>query len=129
MAARWVQTKVFPMRTGSLVASAAGGPGVLVHNIDCPPKSTLPRDIRTGDYLPDPAAEGSPHTTLGKRVGRKGTYTQGATFDGEGNFKGITDVTNHGRGHFSPHWHPENGPDSIIHGPHPLPTLEELGLE
>lgn len=59
------------------------------------PKSTLPRD-KSGNYLPDPAAEGRAHTVLGTREGRAGSYTQGATFDNNGIFKGVTDVTTHG---------------------------------
>jgi|HubBroStandDraft_1064217.scaffolds.fasta_scaffold288355_2 hypothetical protein len=38
------------------------------------------RDQNTGNYLPDPAAEG-PHTTLGIQNGRNGPSRQGATFD------------------------------------------------
>lgn len=73
-----------------------------------------PRDPRTSNYLPDPDALGYPHTTLGTRQGRKGPYTQGATFDKDGNFLGRTDVTNHGRPneHTNPHWHPAKGPNS-----------------
>jgi len=74
--------------------------------------------------LPDPAAEGSAHTTLGTREGRRGAYTQGATFDDEGNFTGRTDVTDHGRNdHFKPHWHPANSPNSVKRGPHPIPEV------
>lgn len=90
------------------------------------PKSTLPRD-EAGNFLPDPKAEGA-HTTLGERTGRRETYTQGATFDAQGNFQGVTDVTTHGRGHPNPHFHPAKGPNSIEHGPHPLPSPEDLGL-
>ncbi|HEY6115012.1 MAG TPA: hypothetical protein VI172_03555, partial [Candidatus Dormibacteraeota bacterium] len=67
------------------------------------------------------------HTTLGVREGRKGSYTQGATFDSKGNFKGVTDVTTHGRGdHPNPHFHPAKGPNSIKKGPHPLPNPEDI---
>ncbi len=34
-------------------------------------------------------------------------YTQGITYDADGNTVGRTDVTDHGRGdHDNPHWHP-----------------------
>ena len=76
-------------------------------------KGGPPRDPKTGNYLPHPNAEG-PHTTLGTRSGRNGEYTQGATFDHNGNFKGRTDVTNHGRGdHTNPHWHPATSPNGV----------------
>ncbi len=81
------------------------------------PKSTLPRDSKTADYVPDPNAEGA-HTTIGKRKGRNGNYTQGATFDENGNFTGRTDVTDHGRpsNHDSPHFHPATGTNSVGDG-------------
>jgi hypothetical protein len=60
------------------------------------------RDPKIADYLPDPLAEGSPHTTLGTRQGKYEDYTQGATFNGQGKFEGRTDVTNHGRGDHPP---------------------------
>ena len=65
------------------------------------------------NYLPDPAAEGSEHTTFGTRESRKGDYRQGATFDKTGKFTRRTDVTNHGRGdHPNPHYHDATGPNS-----------------
>lgn len=72
------------------------------------------RDPETANYLPDPAAEGYPHTTLGTQSGRHETYTQGATFDEKGRFRGRTDVTDHGRPqeHPNPHWHTSTGPNS-----------------
>jgi RHS repeat-associated protein len=76
-------------------------------------KGGPPRDPKTADYLPDPAAEGSPHTTFGTREGRKGPFTQGATFDEKGKFKGRIDVTDHGRrDHPNLHYHHETGPNS-----------------
>ena len=76
------------------------------------------RDPKTGNYLPDPNASGA-HTRLGTRSGRSGKYTQGATFDASGNFKGRVDATNHGRAdHSNPHWHPANGPNSVVPGGH-----------
>jgi RHS repeat-associated protein len=78
------------------------------------PKSDLPRD-ESGNYTPHPDAEG-PHSTLGTREGSDGgTYTQGATFDGNGKFEGRTDVTDHGRpqNHTNPHFHPAKGPNSV----------------
>jgi hypothetical protein len=85
-----------------------------------------PRQSGTGNYLPDPNASG-PHTTLGTRVGSDGKpYTQGATFDKDGNFVGRTDVTNHGRSdHPKPHFHPAKGPASVKPGPHPLPDAND----
>jgi len=86
------------------------------------PKSTLPRDP-AGNYTPHPDAEG-PHSTLGTRVGHDGVpYTQGATFGANGEFKGRTDVTNHGRAdHANPHFHPATGPASTRPGPgEPIP--------
>ena len=75
-------------------------------------KGGPPREPSTANYLPDSNAEG-PHTTLGIQQGRKGSYTQGATFDENGKFKGRTDVTNHGRSdHPTPHFHPATGPNS-----------------
>jgi RHS repeat-associated protein len=92
------------------------------------PKSSLPRD-KQGNYLPDPKAQGA-HTTLGTRQGRNGDYVQGATFDKAGNFKGRTDVTNHGRGdHSNPHFHPANGPNSVKKGDHSIPKPEDLKLQ
>lgn len=53
---------------------------------------------------------------------RKGSYTQGATFDKDGKFKGRTDVTDHGRGdHANPHWHPAKGPNSVEKGGSEIP--------
>ena len=93
------------------------GGGVCGVNMSCiqagkdnNPKSTLPRD-KSGNYLSDPEATG-PHTTLGVRKGRSESYTQGATFDENGNFVGRTDVTNHGRSdHKNPHFHESDGPN------------------
>jgi RHS repeat-associated protein len=80
------------------------------------------RDPKTANYLPDPAAEGSAHTTLGTKQGRYETYTQGATFENK-EFKGRTDVTNHGRyDHPNPHYHPATSPNSVKPGPHPIPS-------
>jgi len=84
-------------------------------------KGGPPREPGTGNYLPDPAAQG-PHTTLGQRSSENGDYTQGATFDKDKKFQGRTDVTDHGcHDHQNPHWHPENGPNKVKRGPHPLP--------
>jgi RHS repeat-associated protein len=85
------------------------------------PRSDLPRD-KAGNYTPHPNAQG-PHSTIGTRVGKDGVpYRQGATFDEKGNFKGRTDVTDHGRGdHTDPHFHPATGPASV--GPaEPIPN-------
>ena len=91
------------------------------------PRGGPPRDAKTGNYLPDLDAQG-PHTTLGTRTS-KGTgkkYTQGATFDKDGNFVGRIDVTNHRRkDHPNPHWHPAIGPNRVQSGPHPLPDFSE----
>ena len=83
-----------------------------------------PRDPDSFDYLPDPAAEGNPHTTLGIRQSESGSYKQGATFDAKGNFRGRTDVTNHGRrDHQNPHFHPSTSPNGTKPGSHPIPTI------
>lgn len=59
-----------------------------------------------GSYCNDKIA----HTILGIR---HEPYTQGATFDEKGEFKGRIDVTNHGRrDHANPHFHPATGPNS-----------------
>lgn len=83
------------------------------------PKSDLPRGPG-GEYLPHPDAVG-PHSTIGTRMGSDGNhYRQGATFDGNGNFRGRTDVTDHGSphrpGHVNPHHHPATGPASTGSG-------------
>ena len=84
-------------------------------------KGGPPRDPKTTDYLPDPAADGTPHTTLGKKDGRYEPYTQGATFDETGEFRGRTDVTDHGRSdHPKPHYHPATGPNSANSDPEPI---------
>jgi len=114
------------------------GPGVLVHN-GCGGngggnfpnfgkqqpqtgasigRGSPPRD-GGGRYTPDPNAEGLEHTTLGTRTGSDGqNYTQGATFDADGNFTSRTDVTDHGSphrpGHQNPHVHPSNGPNPQV---------------
>ena len=73
--------------------------------------------------MPDPAAEG-PHTTFATQYGRKGPYTQGATFDEKGEFQGRTDVTDHKRGdHPNPHYHPATGPDSADSPAEPIPNF------
>lgn len=74
------------------------------------------RDPKAGDaYVADPAAEGSSHTTIGVRTGRRsGNYLQGATFDENGEFQGRTDVSDHGRPKdhpHVPHWHPAKSPN------------------
>jgi len=77
-------------------------------------KGGPPRDRFTGNYLTDPAAEGTPHTTLGTKESRRvGSYIQGATFNEKREFEGRTDVTDHGRhDHPNPHFHPATGPNS-----------------
>jgi RHS repeat-associated protein len=90
------------------------------------PKSTLPRGAG-GEYLPEPDAEGRAHSVVGSRKGKSGTYTQGATFDDKGRFRGVTDVTTHGRfDHPNPHFHPAKSPSGIEHGAHPLPDPAEV---
>lgn len=84
---------------------------------DNAPRSTLPRDDQ-GNYLSDPDASGG-HTTLGERKGHDGvTYTQGATFDENGEFQGRTDVHDHSRGdHPNPHFHEATGTNSVSKEP------------
>ncbi|MBA3603241.1 MAG: RHS repeat-associated core domain-containing protein [Parachlamydiaceae bacterium] len=85
-------------------------------------KGGPPRDPLTSDYLPNSAAAGNPHTTFGTRQSTNtGPYRQGATFDANGDFKGRTDVTNHGRGdHPNPHYHPATGPNSASSPAEPI---------
>ncbi len=76
-------------------------------------KGGPPRDPLTSDYLPDRSAQGSAHTFFGQKEGSAGPYRQGATFDENGDFKGRTDVTDHGRhDHHNPHYHPATGRNS-----------------
>ncbi|WP_201747888.1 DUF6443 domain-containing protein [Chitinophaga vietnamensis] len=67
----------------------------------------LPRDSRTGEPVPDPQATG-PHTQLGSKEGRKGTYNQAREFDQNGKPVKDIDFTDHGRpgNHVNPHEHP-----------------------
>lgn len=85
-------------------------------------KGGPPRDRYTGNYLPDPKAEGAAHTTIGTKTGRRvGGYTQGATFNDKGEFKGRTDLTDHGRrDHPNPHYHQSTGPNSADSLPTPI---------
>jgi Pretoxin HINT domain len=102
--------------------------GLLTHNTSCIPRGTLPR-APNGDYLPDPKATGA-HTRLGTRIrptGPEPPYTQGATFDRNGNFVGRTDCTTHARpNHPAPHFHPATSPNSVAPGPHPLPAPDPI---
>ncbi|MGK5595407.1 MAG: hypothetical protein ACSNEK_08635 [Parachlamydiaceae bacterium] len=87
------------------------------------PKGGPPRK-EGGDYIPDPDAEGSPHTRLAKKKGRRETYTQGATFDEQGRLIGVTDCTDHGRPreHANPHFHPATSQGGTERGGHhPFP--------
>lgn len=76
-------------------------------NDPLPPNSKKPTQADL--HAPDPAAEGE-HTVVGKRTDPKKLpepYTQGITYDENGNPVGRIDVTDHGRGdHDNPHWHP-----------------------
>jgi hypothetical protein len=55
--------------------------------------------------MPDPEAEGNPHTQLGQKDGRSGRYDQNREFDSNGKpFRDI-DFTDHGRGHPNSHQH------------------------
>ena len=78
-----------------------------------------PRSCPTGNSFPDrplprddngrPIAESDhPHTQLGRRNGRNGSYPQGREFDGNGNPVRDIDFTDHGRpqNHANPHQHP-----------------------
>jgi len=56
-----------------------------------------------GEPAPDPAATG-PHTQLGSKEGRKGTYNQAREFDQNGQPVKDIDFTDHGR----PSTHPDN---------------------
>lgn len=65
------------------------------------PDRDLPRDTKHGTPMPDPEAEGNPHT----KDGRRGRYDQTREFDSNGKpFRDI-DFTDHGHGHPNPHQH------------------------
>ncbi|OXS36453.1 polymorphic toxin-type HINT domain-containing protein [Streptomyces sp. XY006] len=89
---------------------------VLVHNCTTPrgfPDRELPRNPRTGEPEPDPAAAGFPHTQLGvkkSKSGRTPPYAQAREFDAEGKPVKDVDFTDHGRpqNHDNPHQHPWN---------------------
>jgi RHS repeat-associated protein len=82
-----------------------------------------------GNPVPDPEAQGAPHTQLGTRVGRNGKYPQAREFDKHGNPVRDIDFTDHGRpdipGHVNPHehlWRPNpTGGSPIRGGPQPIP--------
>ncbi|MCX4762128.1 polymorphic toxin-type HINT domain-containing protein [Streptomyces sp. NBC_01275] len=92
----------------------AGGTAVLVHNCNTPrgfPDRELPRDSRTGEPAPDPAAAGYPHTQLGVKGSRRNPpYAQAREFDADGKPVRDVDFTDHGRpqNHDNPHQHPWN---------------------
>ncbi|WP_198315859.1 RHS repeat domain-containing protein [Chitinophaga tropicalis] len=72
-----------------------------------PSQRPLPRDPKTKEPMSDPEATG-PHTQLGSREGRKGTYNQAREFDQNGKPVKDIDFTDHGRpgNHTNPHEHP-----------------------
>ncbi|MDH5607433.1 MAG: RHS repeat-associated core domain-containing protein, partial [Anaerolineae bacterium] len=76
------------------------------------PKGSTPRG-KGGNHGPDPAAEGSPHTTVGARDSKSGNgeYTQGFEWSEGGNPVRQIDFTSHGGTHPNPHQHKigENG--------------------
>lgn len=89
---------------------------LLAHNAGCVGRTLaddLPRDKGGRTIVPSSEAEGYAHTVLGTRTEptiSPEPYTQGVTFDENGNPLGRTDVTDHGRGdHVNPHYHPWNG--------------------
>ncbi|WP_307666588.1 RHS repeat-associated core domain-containing protein [Streptomyces sp. V2I9] len=92
----------------------AGATPVLVHNCNTPrgfPDRELPRDPRTGEPAPDPAAAGYPHTQLGVKGSRRNPpYAQAREFDADGKPVRDVDFTDHGRpqNHDNPHQHPWN---------------------
>ncbi|WP_225613924.1 RHS repeat-associated core domain-containing protein [Delftia sp. DLF01] len=69
------------------------------------PDRDLPRDPKHGTPMPDPEAEGNPHTQLGQKDGRRGRYDQAREFDSNGKPVRDIDFTDHGRGHPNPHQH------------------------
>jgi hypothetical protein len=62
----------------------------------------LPRD-KNGNPVPE---SDSPHTQLGTKKGRKGSYPQGREFGKNGEHVKDIDFTDHGRDHPNPHEHP-----------------------
>jgi RHS repeat-associated protein len=67
------------------------------------PNRPLPRN--NGHPVPD--VVGAPHTQLGRRPGRRGSYPQAREFDADGNPVRDIDFTDHGRpqNHENPHQH------------------------
>ncbi|NGY63349.1 RHS repeat protein [Lentzea sp. NEAU-D13] len=63
---------------------------------DAFPDRELPRD-RHGNPVPDPEAQGYPHTQLGTKDGRHGPYPQAREFDADGRPVRDIDFTDHGR--------------------------------
>jgi len=70
------------------------------------PDRPLPR-TEGGEPMPDPEAKG-PHTQLGTKEGRNGSYPQAREFDDKGRPVRDIDFTDHGRPgqHSNPHEHP-----------------------
>ncbi|WP_019812418.1 Hint domain-containing protein [Saccharomonospora halophila] len=85
-----------------------GEVGILTHNAECElgsgfPDRKLPRV--NGEPVPD---VGHPHSQLGRKKGRNGSYPQAREFDEHGNPVRDLDFTDHGRprDHDNPHQHP-----------------------
>lgn len=70
------------------------------------PKEPLRKD-KDGNHVIDEEAQGTDHTQLGTKEGRKGSYQQGREFDHNGNPVRDVDHTDHGRPgtHTNPHQH------------------------
>jgi membrane protein involved in colicin uptake len=70
------------------------------------PDRKLPRN-KHGANMPDPAADGAPHTQLALKKGRAGTYRQAREWDENGQLVKDIDFTDHGRpeNHTNPHQH------------------------
>jgi RHS repeat-associated protein len=93
-------------RSQSSNADDAPGPDGGSKPGDAFPDRPLPRGSG-GEPAPDPEANG-PHTQLGRKEGRNGSYPQAREFDGNGKPVRDVDFTDHGRpgNHTNPHEHP-----------------------
>ncbi len=117
-------------KIGTKIDDAAEFGGTVAARVEAPsnpagtyrPARELPRN-KNGVPTPDSQY---PHTQLGTREGRKGTYTQGREWDYDSNGKlrpiRDTDFTDHGRpgNHANPHqhyWLPNPTGGSPYHGP------------
>ncbi len=108
--ARSAQQRVHNLTINADHTYHVGEVGILTHNSACElgrgfPDRKSPR--ANGEPAPD---VNHPHTQLGHKKGRNGTYPQAREFDENGKPVRDIDFTDHGRpkGHSNPHQHPYN---------------------